>query len=177
MRALLVTVALLGLGFGGPTSASAAGADVLVTVEPAAAALVLGDSLPLRVTVTNSAAAASVPLVVHLDVTDPTRAASVDPEDWTTTLTRSVGVLAPHGVASVDWTVQPVAPGTFAVYAVALPADSGASDRVSSSNVLRVAVQDRRVLNPGGILPVALGAPALVGVLLLAQRRRGRRRG
>lgn len=173
MRPVLLIAVLLTVGLGGATNAAAqAPGDVTVSVEPTTSSIMLGESLDLHVTVTNNATAPIPELVVHLDVTDPTISTSVDPEDWTSTLTRPVGVLAPQATITLDWTVQPIAGGTFAVYAVALSADQAA---VSPSNILRVEVQDRRVLNPGGILPVALGAPALVGALLVLQLRLVRR--
>lgn len=175
MRPLLLAVALLAVALGGATTATAQAPEgiVSVSVEPTTSAVALGESLNLRVTVTNSTTGPTPSLVIHLDITDPTKSTSVDPEDWTTTLTQTVGVLAPRARISVDWTVQPVAGGTYAVYAVALPADF--DSETVSSNILRVEVQDRRVLNPGGILPVAVGAPALVGALLVIQIRLARR--
>ncbi len=168
MRWPVLSVLMVAVGFGAlPSAAAQSPANVELSVSAAGDSVVLGDSLQLRVTVANRSADPTAPLAVHLDVTDPTSTTSVDPEDWTTTLTRSVGVLAPQATTSLEWTVQPVAAGTYTVYTVAL---SAGSEALASSNALQVTVQDRRTLDPGGILPVALGVPLLVGALLLLQR-------
>jgi len=163
-----------------PRQDATASLDVTVAVEPATTSVVLGDSLDLQITVTNSGAAATPPLVLHLDILDPDSDGSVDPEDWTTTLTRSIAEIPPGGSTDVPWTVQPISAGTFTVYAVVVrPTGAG----LSASNVTEVTVEDKRSLNPGNILPLSLGAPVLVGGALAVQLfsvrrsdRRGRKR-
>ena len=159
-----------------PRQDATASLDVTVAVEPVTTSVVLGDSLDLQITVTNSGAAATPPLVLHLDILDPDSDGSVDPEDWTTTLTRSIAEIPPGGSTDVPWTVQPISAGTFTVYAVVVrPTGAG----LSASNVTEVTVEDKRSLNPGNILPLSLGAPLLVGgalaVQLLSVRRSDRR--
>lgn len=146
--------------------------DVEVVVEPSSAPVVLGETLDISVTVTNNGTAPSAPLVVHIDITDPSSESSVDPEDWTSTLSKTAGVVAPGATKTVTWNIQPISGGSFSLYAVAL--SEGVSS-VASSNVLAVDVADQRSLNPGGILPVAIGVPLVVGFLLLVQIRLARR--
>lgn len=146
--------------------------EVTIAIEPADMSVVLGGNVDLAITVTNTGSAPTEPLVVHLDITDPAQSTSVDPEDWTATLSKPIGVVAAGATTTVDWTIQPISGGSFAVYAVAL---SSGVDTTTVSNVAQVQVADQRSLNPGGILPVALGAPAVVGALLLAQLRMARR--
>ncbi len=175
MRALApaVAAALALVGLAGATPAGARTVeDVEVSVEPDETDVLLGETTDIRVTLTNTGNHPTEALVVHIDITDPTSDSSVDPEDWTATLSKPVGVLAPGTSATVGWSIQPISGGSFALYAVAL---SPGSDRVAASNVLDVTVTDQRSLNPGGILPVALGAPALVGALLMVQMRLARR--
>lgn len=171
--ALLVGIPAALVLHAGPASAVGAPGDLSVSIEPATATVVLGDTFDVQVSVTNATGAATEPLAVHLDVTDPAAETSVDPEDWTPTLNRTVGSVAAGETATVRWALQPIAGGTFAVYAVAL---SQGSDSLAASNVHLVTVQEQRSLNPSGILPLAVGAPALVGALLLVQVRRSRRR-
>ena len=121
---------------------------------------------------TNQGDTPTPPLVLHLDITDPDRSTSVDPEDWTSTLSKDVGVVAPGHSATLHWPVQPISGGTFAAYAVAL---SPGVDDLASSNVAQVNVAVQRSLNPGGILAAALVTPAIVGALLLLQLRLARR--
>jgi uncharacterized membrane protein len=174
MRALLLAVSLVCLALLGTPSASADSIDgtIEVRLDPATTSIKLGDKIELRITVTNTGTAASPPLVVHLDVTNPRLSVSVDPEDWTSTLSKPIGSVDPGGRARVDWRIQPTSSGDFSAYAVAL---SPGADNLATSNVLRIDVAHRRILDPGGILGVVLAMPALVGALLLVQLRLSRR--
>ncbi len=156
----------------GAASASDLDDSIAVTIDPRSSSIVLGEKLDLRVNVTNNGSASTPPLVVHLDITDPMQFTSVDPEDWTPTLSQAVGVLGPDEDATVRWTVQPISPGTFAAYAVAL---SPEAETIDASKILEIHVEDQRSLNPGGILPVAIAAPAIIGGLLVLQARLARR--
>jgi len=174
-RLLLVLVAsgLSLIGLGVPSAGSKGIVDTIaVRIEPTTSSLTLGENLDLRIAVTNHGAGPSPPLVIHLDITNPDRSTSVDPEDWTATLSKPVGVVAAGDTVTVRWNIQPISGGTFATYAVAL---SPGIDNVATSNVLQVHVAEQRTLNPGGILLVAVGTPALVGALLLLQVRLARR--
>lgn len=144
-----------------------------VVVEPADASVDLGQSVDLTVTLTNTGSDPVADLTAHLDVTQLGKAGSVDPEDWTATLSRPVGELAAGTSLDVAWTVQPISPGDFILYAVALA--PGRSD-VAASDVMAISVADRRSLNPQGVLPAVVGVPVLLGLLLAERMRRDRRR-
>ena len=68
---------------------------VSVEISPATADGAVGDTFEIEVTVVNRGSEPTPPLAAHIDVTDPTSEGSVDPEDWTVTLTRPVGVVEP----------------------------------------------------------------------------------
>jgi LPXTG-motif cell wall-anchored protein len=46
--------------------------------------------------------------------------------------------------------------------------------RPTTSPTVRLRIRDRKTLNSGGILPLALGVPAALGLLTLGVRRRRR---
>lgn len=145
---------------------------VSITIDPPNIDVVLGENFDLTVTVSNTGTEPTPPLVAHLDITDPEQSTSVDPEDWTPRLSQTIGPIAAGESVTVSWNLQPISPGTFATYAVVL---SPGVDTIAASNVVEVRVSDQRTLNPGGILPVSLAAPSIVGVLLLMQMRFARR--
>lgn len=141
--------------------------DVLVTIDSSTDTVNLGENLDLTISVTNNGSGETPPIVVHLDITDLAGETSVDPEDWTPTLSKPIGPIDPGQTVEVTWKIQPISAGDpFSVYAVAL---APGSETIVTSDVLSVTVIDQRTLNPGGILPVAIGAPLVVGGLLLAQ--------
>lgn len=146
--------------------------QVSVSIEPSFSAVTLGEDLDLAIEVTNSGVESLADLVVHIDITALSDSTSVDPEDWTATLSQFAGEIEPGESVTVEWRIQPISAGTFSVYAVVLAADD---DSVAASNVLQLSVDDRRSLNPNGILPVAIGAPVVIGALLATQLRLSRR--
>lgn len=168
---LALAVVLLGIG---PIAAQQTPSfdKVVVVVSPIDVAVDLGESVAMQVTVKNNSAHDLADPTIHLDITNTDRDGSVDPEDWTPTLNQFPGSLAAGASVTVEWTIQPISPGTFTVFAVALPSDSS---EVVVSNILRVDVTDQRSLNPQGILPVALMIPAGLGLLLADRHRRVRR--
>ncbi len=149
--------------------AAQAPAAVEIAVNPGSIDTTLGQTERVEVVVTNTSSGPVGTLAVHIDITDPAGESSVDPEDWTPTLTQEVGGLEPGESRSVIWSVQPISNGTFSMYAVALV--SGSVD-VAVSNAVTVRVASRRTLNPEGILPVAVASPIVVGTLLILNLRR-----
>lgn len=143
-----------------------------VDVTPARIEATLGDSFDVEVTVTNSSDEPTVPLVAHIDITDPAQTTSVDPEDWTETLSQTIGVIPPGDRETVSWTLQPISPGSFSLYAVALSAET---DQVQASSATLIEVAFVQTLNPEGVLPVVVAGPIVIGTLLFVVMRRARR--
>lgn len=173
MRALFVTLSAAALVLGLAATASAqTAAGVTVDVRPQSVDGAVGDTFDIEVVVVNSGTEPTPSLAAHIDVTDPSKSSSVDPEDWTPTLTRPVGVVDPGRQVTVRWTIQPISPGNYVLYAVALVADRQAEPAASVSNAVPVAVTERRSLNPSGVLPVVLIVPIVLGSAILVRRRR-----
>ena len=170
-----IPIALAAILAAALTAAPAAGASGPESVElirsPAQATIRLGETIDLEVTVTNTSDGPTEELAIHIDVTDPGSRSSVDPEDWTSTLTRFVGPIDPGATVTARWEIQPISGGTFTVYAVALAAGSR---NLTASGATLITVDEQRSLNPEGV-PVALAAPLLVGGLFLAQQWSARR--
>jgi hypothetical protein len=67
--------------------------------------------------------------------------------------------------------MEAVNAGSFAVYVAVLPR-SGAPRPPTTGPAIHVLVEERQTLNSGGILPLALGIPALLALVALALRMR-----
>lgn len=156
-----------------PSAATSGGRDVTIDITPSAPEIALGAAVDLTVTATNTGLTDSGPMALHLDVTDVAAKGSVDPEDWTKTLTRRIGVLGAGEARSLTWRVQPISGGTFTLYVVALDAD-GTTSEVAVSDTVTVQVATRTSLNPQGVLPVVLLVPGAVALLLVSAVRRRR---
>ena len=156
-----------------PTIVYAGEGDLTVVVSPAAASFDLGSDIELTVAVTNNSDNEMIDLAVHLDITDPTKDGSVDPEDWVPTLTLPIRSLAPAETRVLQWRLKPIAGGQFSVYAVVLQAGSS---ELYASEAAVYSIAERRALNPQGILQAAIGMPVLIGSILLGRMRAHRRK-
>jgi hypothetical protein len=134
----------------------------------------LGHKFVFHSRIENRGAAMATGLVAHLNVVDLTGHTYVDPEDWSSQRTRYLAPIAPGGATTITWRLNAVNAGTIGVYVAVLP-KSGAPVPPSTGPTVRVSIQDRKTLNSGGILPLALGIPSVLGLLALGVRLRRRR--
>jgi hypothetical protein len=101
----------------------------------------------------------------------------VDPEDWSPQRTQYVEPLGPGQSATLDWRVNAILDGDFMVYMVAIPAP-GSPDATSqpvASSGIHLTVTPYTKLNPGGVLPYAIGGPLVLGVVIFLVYRHRRR--
>jgi hypothetical protein len=171
MRRLAWTVAVLAaLTAVGRASA----APVSVTVDRSAVTTSIGKSFTFRSTITNDGPARASGLIAHLNVLSLRPGVYVDPEDWSSHRTRYLPPIPAGRSLTLTWKVQAVNSGSIGIYVAVLPA-SGAPRPPTAGPILHVSIARRRTLNSGGILPLALGLPGLLGLLTVASRVRRRR--
>jgi hypothetical protein len=169
LAALLAALALA------PAGRGANGLEgVSVAVNHPRIATKLGTKFSFRSTVTNTTAQPVSGLIAHLNVLSLRRGTYVDPEDWSSNRTRYLETIPAGGSTDVAWPMQAVNDGEFAVY-VAVVNANGASRPPITSPTVHLAVARRRSLNAGGVLPLAFGVPAAVGLLAFGVRTYRRR--
>lgn len=150
-------------------AAGAATAPPAITLDRGAVAIRLGKSFVFTSTLA-AGSAATGPLVAHLNVVSLDPGTYVDPEDWSTHRTRYLDPVSSGGSRSIRWSVKAVSAGPIAIYVTAVPV--GGSGPIAVGPPLRVQVADRRTLNSGGVVPLALAVPAAVALIAVAARRR-----
>lgn len=176
--AILAMSALLGLSASAPVAAQApAPGDVTVSVNMTERSTQLGETFKFSSTIRNNSDAASGTLIANLNFVSQDRKTYVDPEDWSPDRTIEVGSIAAHSTAIRAWTVKPVVKGDVGAYIVVLPKspELAALGSPAVSPVIHIHVQERRPINPGGVLPVVLIVPAVVafafaGIRVLRRR-------
>ena len=137
-------------------------APVLVVAHRCGIATELGERFAVRSTVVNRGGQPVRGAIAHLNVLSLRPGLYVDPEDWSSERTRYLGTIPAGGSRSVTWRLQAVAPGRLGVYVAVLSDGRGAP---VTAPVVEVAVTERRKLNAGGVVPVALGVPGLLALL------------
>ena len=76
--------------------------------------------------------------------------------------------LGPGQSASLDWRVNAILDGDYMVYMVAIPAPGSpeATSQPVASSGIHLTVTPYTKLNPGGVLPYAIGGPVLLVVVI-----------
>ena len=172
-RLLASTVVVAVLLIGGP-AAEAADDALRSSVDREAIASDLGHSFETRTTIENTGATGVTGAIAHLNVLSLESGTYVDPEDWSSRRTRYLAPLPAGGSTTMAWRLHAVSPGRFVVYVALVSADGVALLGVGPP--VRVTVSDRTTLNSGGIVPLALGIPLLLGLAwAIVSRGRARR--
>ena len=144
-----------------------------LSVAPERVSTSVGTPVDLTITLVNGSPEQVRKLALHLDITDPRATNSVDPEDWTPTLTRTTAPVEPGGEVTESWSIAPIQGGDFVLYAVALDLDAGGEPTMLTvSNGVPVHVDEKRSFNPRGVLPLSVAMPVLVGMALIWRYRR-----
>jgi hypothetical protein len=157
----------------GAWAAASTEPGVHVTLDRTRIATRLGANFTVRAKITNEAGTAARGLIAHLNVLSLRPGVYVDPEDWSSSRTRYLPPLPPHGSTTLVWHIQAVNAGRIGVY-VAVTSRSGVG-APHTGPLARVLVTEHRTLNSGGILPLALGIPAVLAMLSAGLRVRRRR--
>lgn len=137
-------------------------ADIRLMLEPTAVALQTGNRVTVTATVANTGAVAIGEATIVLNLVDMTQghAAPLALETWTAE-GESIAIppLAPGASVSATWHLVMIQPGRLGVYASVF---RDVEQPLESSRVAIVSVDDRRVLNPANVLPIAIGEPLIL---------------
>jgi hypothetical protein len=177
MRRLCATaMALLAAGAVLPARAAAASdtpSGLAASMDRTQISTRLGRSFSLGSTITNAGPDTARGLVAHLSVLSLREDPYVDPEDWAPQRVVFLDPIPPGASRTLRWSMTAVNAGTFGVY-VSVLAQNPRDGPAPNTPTVDLRVAQRRTLNSGGILPLALAVPALLGALTIAVRLRRR---
>ena len=143
-------------------------AAVTVHVTPLQIDTKIGHRVSIVSTIVNDGPRASG-LIAHLNVLSVRPGVYVDPEDWSSHRTRYLRPLRAGERLVLAWPVSSVNRGSIGIYVTVLRPGGKAP---ATSPVVRLEVADRRTLDSGGILPLALAVPGALALLALVVRLR-----
>jgi hypothetical protein len=146
---------------------------VSIAVDPLEVRTVLGGRVSVTSTVRNQTNRPVNGLVGHLNILSTDGGTYVDPEDWSSHRTQFLDRLPAHGSTSLTWPIQAVNDGSLVVYIAVIDTRR---QQVVASAPIPLQVARRRTINAQGILPLVLGVPTGVALVLAVTSQRRRRR-
>jgi ABC-2 type transport system permease protein len=138
-----------------------------IAIDTAYKLVKTGDKVEFITTVTNNGPEESPPLIVAMNIINLDKQGDVvDPEDWSPQRTQYLESLGPGDSASLDWIINTILDGNYMVYMVVIPEPSTteATSLPVASPGIHLTVTPFTRLNPGGVLPYAIGGPILLGL-------------
>jgi hypothetical protein len=179
---LLLLACLTGMWRATPLGAQAAAlqqpAAVSISIDVGAKTVQAGATVLYSTVLTNQGTALSPPLIVAMNIINLNATGDVvDPEDWSPQRTQYSNPLAPGQSDTLSWRVNAILDGDFMVYMVAIPSPGGpdATTQPVASSGIHLTVTPFTKLNPGGVLPYAIGGPVVLAVIILLVYRNRRR--
>jgi ABC-2 type transport system permease protein len=159
-------------------AAAVAPPAMTISIDMGAKVVQAGSTITYNTIVTNTGTTASPPVIVAMNIInlkghgDP-----VDPEDWSPERAQYRDALAPGEAATLSWRVNAILDGDFMVYMVAVPAPGGPEQTTQpvATSGIHLTVTPFTKLNPGGVLPYAIGGPLILAVVILLVYRNRRR--
>jgi hypothetical protein len=154
-----------------------ADANVAISIDADYKIVKTGDKILYNTVVTNQGTVTSRSLVVAMNIINLNAAGDiVDPEDWSPQRTQYIDSVPAGQSKSLSWRVNAILDGNYLVYMVLVPEPDGkeSTSRPVASSGLHLTVTPFTKLNPGGVLPYAVGGPALLlgGMVLIYRARR-----
>ena len=147
---------------------------VSVELDQDQAGIAIGQTLRFTSTVRNPGEQEVSGAIAHLNVLAVDPGVYVDPEDWSGERTQYLDPLGGGESDPLEWEMQAVNSGRFLVYVV-ITSDQAAG-AVVASKTLRLDVAAQRTVDAGGVLPIAVGVPGaivlLMGLITIRNRRR-----
>ncbi|HEY5731180.1 MAG TPA: ABC transporter permease subunit [Anaerolineales bacterium] len=153
-------------------------ADLQIDIDMDYTVVKTGDKVEFNTLVTNNGSEVSPPLIVAMNVINlDAKGDVVDPEDWSPQRTQYIDSLGPGEFTNQVWIINTILDGDYMVYMVLVPApdsEESTSQPVASSGI-HLTVTPFTRLNPGGVLPYAIGGPILLLLAILVVNRLRRR--
>jgi ABC-type transport system involved in multi-copper enzyme maturation permease subunit len=158
-----------------PVSQAPAVNPLKLTIDAETKDVRAGTAIDYSTVLTNGGSEPSAPLIVAMNIVNLSKTGDVvDPEDWSPQRTQYVDPIPPGQSATLAWRINAILDGNFMVYMVAIPAPSGpeATSHPVASPGIHLMVSKYTRLNPGGVLPYAIGGPVVLGLVIFAVYRR-----
>jgi len=123
-----------------------------------------GDFATVNAQVTNSGPGPINDITTYISLVDEANKIPVDLEDWSAEKGLFIGTIDSGQTLPLNWKIHFVKAGTYSLMIVA---EIAGQEIPQVSTIVHFTVNPKRNLNPGQVLPVALGMPIIVLFIML----------
>ncbi len=124
-----------------------------------------GDFVAVNGTINNIGTSTLSNVTTYLSLVDTTGHMPVDLEDWSVEKGLFIGSMDAGATLPLNWKIHFVTAGDYALSILAI---AKGENKPTGSMLTYFHVAPKQNLNPGAVLPVALGEPILIVMLFLA---------
>jgi len=118
-----------------------------------------GDYVSVKAKLKNTSQQPITDVTTYLSLVDTQNKLPVDLEDWSAEKGLYIGTIEPDQILPLNWKIHFVKAGTYSLIVVAIRAGS---EIPQVSGTISFHVNPKHNLNPGQVLPVALGMPIVL---------------
>jgi hypothetical protein len=118
-----------------------------------------GDYVTVNAQIKNTSQQPITDITTYLSLVDTQSKLPVDLEDWSAEKGLYIGTIEPDQIFPLNWKIHFVKAGIYSLIIVAIRAGS---EIPQVSGITSFQVNPKRNLNPGQVLPVALGTPIVL---------------
>jgi hypothetical protein len=122
-----------------------------------------GDFVTVQGQITNTGTKSLGDVTTYLSLMDNQNKLPVDLEDWSAEKGLYIGTIDAGQTLPLNWKIHFVKAGTYSLIMIA---EAAGYDSPQVSSITQFNVNPKRNLNPGQVLPVALGTPIVLIFLL-----------
>jgi hypothetical protein len=124
-----------------------------------------GDYVMIKGQITNNTKQSISDITTYMSLVDTQDKLPVDLEDWSAEKGLFIGTIESGQTLPLTWKIHFVKAGTYALIIIA---DIANDNRPVTSTITRFLINPKKNLNPGQVLPVALGTPILLLFIMSA---------
>jgi ABC-2 type transport system permease protein len=152
-----------------PTQAPPSVSSLSMTIDAETRDVRAGTPVEYHTVVTNTGSETSASMIVAMNIVNLSKTGDVvDPEDWSPQRTQYVDPIPAGQSTTLAWRINAILDGNYMVYMVAIPTPAGpqATSHPITSPGIHLMVSKYTRLNPGGVLPYAIGGPVVLGLII-----------
>jgi hypothetical protein len=125
---------------------------------------IAGEYVTVNAQITNTSSIPIQNIITYLSLVDNENKLPVDLEDWSAEKGLFIGTIGIGQTLPLNWKIHFVKAGKYSLTIIAVVEGK---DKPETSSITQFNVSPKHNLNPGQVLPVALGEPFVIGLLLL----------